>query len=119
MSFLSPLVVMLVLAAAQDDSSRPARDWIEKLRSQNAQEREAATRRLRDLGTSALPDLEKASKDADPEVAARASFLARLIGVRSTLTPRFLAVMTGVDERIARGATHAWKEAFEEGFAKK
>jgi len=63
-------LVFLLCLALQD---RSATDWIEQLRSDEAGKREEAARGLLDLGQKAVPDLERALKDKDPEVSRRAA----------------------------------------------
>ena len=71
------LVTALVLGC-QEDASK----WIEKLRSEQVEERERASAELKKLGNAAIPELEKVSGDRDVEVAARARTLIRMIRFR-------------------------------------
>ncbi len=89
-----------------------ARELVERLRSDEIEQREEAARRLRDLGEGARADLEKASGDPDPEVAGRARHVLRLIEVRGRLTPNLMNAMHCVDERLAAGEGRHWTQAF-------
>src|SRR2546426_340867 len=68
-------LLLSLLLFAQDESSRQARQLIEKLRSETIEERDEAARKLRELGSGAEEELEKATRDKDPEVAGRARTL--------------------------------------------
>jgi HEAT repeat protein len=106
------LVFLVQVGAAQDASRDDASALVEKLRSDAPQTREAAARKLKDLGRAALPALEKASKDADAEVAASAAQILRVIRLRETFGPRLLAAVPGIDERLAAGPGPAWTAEF-------
>jgi hypothetical protein len=68
-------LIWLLLAMGQDNASKQARTFIEKLRSDSVEDRDEAETRLKELGPAAVQELEKATKDKDPEVAARADAL--------------------------------------------
>jgi hypothetical protein len=78
-------IVVLVLAASVAAAPEPQRDareitqLVEKLGSEDFAEREAATKRLDELGAPALDDLRAACRSEDPEVADRAKDLVRKI----------------------------------------
>ena len=74
---------------------------MEKLRSDDIKEREAAMRQLKELGRAAVPELEKAAKDPETEVAGRARFLLRLFAVRDLITPGLKKAMPGIEEQLA------------------
>lgn len=77
-----PILVALTfcaILAPQDGTSRLVRELVEKLRSDGVEEREEAAERLGALGRSALPELQRATRDRDPEVAARAGDILRRI----------------------------------------
>ncbi len=87
-----------------------AREWVEKLRSEKVEERDDAVRRLKEIGRPAAPELEKAAKDPDPEVAGRARKLLNLFAVRERLTPRLCAAMPGIEDRLGDGNDRTWAE---------
>lgn len=64
-------VLFITLLALQEPADEIAR-WIRQLRSENPAQREEAAERLRKIGPRAVPQLEKAAKDSDAEVAGRA-----------------------------------------------
>lgn len=99
--------LLLVLALAQAD---PARDLVERLRSEKIEDREDAFRRLKELGRAAAAELGKAAADRDPEVAGRARKLLHLMVAREHLTPRLRAAMPGIEERLADGNDRTWVE---------
>jgi hypothetical protein len=87
-----PLVVLLALAApVPSPGAREAVTLVEKLGSADFVEREAATKRLDELGAAALEELRAASKSENPETARRAQELVRKIERRvsndKTLAP--------------------------------
>lgn len=102
-----PALAVLLLVAAQAD-------LVEKLRSDKVEERDEAETKLKELGRAALPELEKAAKSADPELAARARRLLQVIPVRVRLTPRLLKRFPGLDERLSAADDPAWTAFFRE-----
>jgi HEAT repeat protein len=105
-----PLLACL-LAGAQEDAARLARDLVEKLGSDSIEERERAAERLRGLGTVAIPELERGSRHADPEIANRAARLLRIAGL-PRLTDRLSAAVPGLEERLLDGGEAAWTQVF-------
>jgi HEAT repeat protein len=95
--------------ALQSDSTLQARDLIEKLHSGKIEERDEATRKLKELGKDALPELEKATRDGDSEVAGRAKYLLEVIALRGTLSPTLRKVLPGLEDRLALGG-HTWTQ---------
>jgi HEAT repeat protein len=108
---LHVLLALVLPMASQDESGAQIRALLEKLRSDSAAEREAATRSLKQVGRAALPALEEASRDRDPEVAARAQRLRRAIDVLVTLPASVFKAIPGIEDRLA-GSDHAWTVTF-------
>ena len=77
----------LLLLIPSTGSSQDAEKLIEELRSDSIVVRDDAAGALVDLGTAAIPALEKAAKDPDREVASRARTLIRRIRISVRLTP--------------------------------
>jgi HEAT repeat protein len=98
----------------QADPARQARELVEKLRSDKMEEREAATRKLKELGDDAGATLESAAQDRDPEVASRVRSLLRPIHLRRTLPAAILRQMGDVVDRLASEDPHAWTEVFQD-----
>lgn len=74
-----PAVAVSSAGDAEDDVRRIV-GWIDALGSADYHEREAATTHLIRAGSAALPYLEAAARDADPERARRASHLLKVVG---------------------------------------
>lgn len=102
----------LALLGAQDDVSGKARDLVEKLQSERIEERDEAARTLKAMGKGALPELERAAKNSDPETAARARQLLQVVKLRDRLSADLLAALPGVEDRLASPHPRAWVEAF-------
>jgi len=96
----------------QDPSSPDVRELIRELRSTSPQKRDEAFARLRDLGGAAASELEKAARDTDPEVAARARTLLRRLEIRSGLPDRLRQIVPGVEDRLVAGGDRACTELF-------
>jgi HEAT repeat protein len=88
------------------------KELIDKLRSDRVEERDAASSALKKLDPSAIPLLEAAAKDPDPEVARRAGLAIRIILLRGTLTPGLKNHSPGIEERLAAGTDAAYTAAF-------
>lgn len=73
--------MMLILAVLllQDDAAKQVAEQIEKLRSDQIEERDAAAKKLREIGKPAVEPLKKAASDDDKEFALRAKRLLELI----------------------------------------
>lgn len=85
-------------------------DLIERLGSDRVEERDEATRRLKERGPAALPELSLRAADPDPEVRARVRRLCLVIEIRGALGPKILERMPGIDERLAEGD---WTQALD------
>jgi HEAT repeat protein len=103
------LVVLALLSPRQDESTQKL---VEQLKSDQVDERDQAGRAIEALGRKAAPALEKAARDADVDLAARARFLLRLIDLRETLSPRLRKADPGIERRLATGDDAAWTRAF-------
>jgi HEAT repeat protein len=95
MVWLSRLLLAITIFI-QDDPAK----LIEKLRSDSVEEREEAAKRLADIGRAAFPVLEKAVKDPDREVAARAVRIRRVIDLREALSPELRKRYLGIEGRL-------------------
>jgi HEAT repeat protein len=89
---------------------------IRKLGSDLPNEREDAASKLKSLGESAVSALEKATKNADSEIAQRSSRVLRAIRLRKTLSPRLLRAMPGVEDALAGEDARAWTRVFLSAF---
>jgi HEAT repeat protein len=108
---MTTLVVLCGLSLfAQEDAGK----LVEQLRSEQAETRRAAKRKLQDLGKAARPALEKAAADRDPEVSATAKELLQILSVSERLTTALKATMPGVEGRLATGKDAVWTEVFVE-----
>src|SRR5438552_6992255 len=116
MAILTALTLW-ALVASQEDPARQAQDFVEKLRSDQIEERDEAARNLKRLGKTAHEALERAQKDSDPEMASRARQLLRVIALMEELTPSLLREMQGIEERLAFGGEEEWMEAIREADA--
>src|SRR5579863_5191308 len=102
-----------IFSSAQDDSRRQdeePRIFIEQLKSDEPPKREAAYLKLKALGASARPELEKASESSDRNLAQVAKKLLRILSLRDTLPPRLKNAFPGIEEKIVEGG-HACTEA--------
>src|SRR6476646_8421631 len=106
---LHSLTVLVLLCFPQDSASKEAGALIEKLRSGRVEERVQATERLKEMGKAALPELEKAREDKDPEVAKRVLHLIQVAALREKLSPNLLKFNPRLEDRLAEGG-HAWTE---------
>jgi HEAT repeat protein len=106
------LVVSVALQGPGPESPQDPKELLEKLRSENIDERETAARRLKELGVAALPVLEAAAKDPDSEVAERARLLLRIIEIRMRLSPDLRRQHPGLEDRLAGSNPRVWTETY-------
>jgi len=91
---------LLILMLVQGDR---ARELIERLRSDDADQRNQATLALKKLGKEAVPRLEIAARDPDLEVASRARSALNAIAFLGRIPSRFSAAFPGVEDRLMVG----------------
>jgi hypothetical protein len=91
MRFLAVLILPALLAA--QEPSPTVEQLIELLRSPKVDERNRAQQQLALRESEALPALEKAARDVDPEVSARARKLLETIPLLQKLTPTLKRAM--------------------------
>jgi len=101
--------MLLLLLVLQADSPR---ELVEKLRSDRVEERDDAARKLKAMGPSAAPELERAMKDADSELALRAKVVHQWIRIDGTFTPAIKKAHPGLIDRLSQGDAHTWTEVF-------
>ncbi|HVE41925.1 MAG TPA: HEAT repeat domain-containing protein [Planctomycetota bacterium] len=100
-------LLIVLLLPGQDDPAQ----LIEGLRAPKVEDRIQAEQNLKKLGKKAVPALELARKDSDPEVSQRAERLLKIIPVLERLTPNLMQEIPGIEDRLALGMPHAWTEA--------
>jgi len=110
MRFLAALILPALLAP--QEPSPTVEQLIELLRSPKVDERNRAQQQLALRESESLPALEKAARDADPEVSTRARGLLETIPLFQKLTPTLKRAMPALRERLASGTPHTWTEAF-------
>ena len=88
-----------------DDRRKEAVGLIPKLGSDDFDEREEATKRLKAIGLAALPELAKAAEDPDPEIRRRGEVV--LASLDSEARPVLLAVLRVVRRQRTPGAAPA------------
>jgi peptidyl-prolyl cis-trans isomerase A (cyclophilin A) len=83
MKRVMPLLLLPLLFAgllqAQEDVVRAVREQLRKLRSDEVAERDAAQKKLQDIGLPAMQELLKAAQDSDPDYSSRAGALLKAI----------------------------------------
>src|SRR5437879_1994780 len=104
--------LLVLLHCRQDDPSKRAKLLAEKLRSDNVEERDAASRTLKKMGQEAVAALSLLKSDPDVEVAERAHQLLRVLRILDVLSPGILKSMPGVEERLAQGPERVWVDVF-------
>ena len=108
------ILLAVLLSLSQDDADRRAHELVERLRSDKIDEREEAARALRAMGRPAFAAVEKALRDPDAEVAARAAQIFPILKLAHRLSPRLIRDLPRELERVAEGKPYAWTEAFVE-----
>jgi HEAT repeat protein len=114
MALRTAALLLIALGAPQDDP----RTLIEQLRSDRAEQRDEAARKLQALGKAAAPALEAAAKDRDSEVASRARQLLRRLSIREMLPRALREGMPNVEDRLVSDGDRAWAEVFMEVWEK-
>ena len=84
---------------------------VDKLRSERIEERDEAMRQLRAMGRAAAPEIEKASKDDDAEVVARARRLLRIFELEEAAPASLKKAFPGIADRLAE-VDSSWTRAF-------
>src|SRR5476649_1028519 len=83
MNRLIPFLLLPLLFAgllqAQEDVARTVREQLRKLRSDQVDERNAAQKKLQEIGLPAMPELLKAAQDSDADYSSRAGALLKAI----------------------------------------
>jgi HEAT repeat protein len=97
------LVALIVAVALPPQDAADIRRLVQALRADRVEERDDAARKLKLAGKAAVAELEKAAKDADTEVAARARTVLRAIDIRAHVPVALLDARPGSDDRLAAG----------------
>src|SRR5258705_11828955 len=113
MRYMFSILILLV----QDDAAVKTRELIDRLRSENIAVREEATNELKRLGEVAKPELERAAKDPDAELASRAKYLLRRLHLSAKLTSNLLKAVPEAADRLAGGDGSAWTEVLQQATA--
>jgi len=108
MALRTAALLLIALGLPQDDP----KTLIEQLRSDRAEQRDEAARKLQALGKAAAPALEAAAKDPDSEVSSRARQLLRRLSIRDLLPRVLQETMPKVEDRLVTGGDRAWAELF-------
>ncbi len=103
------IALAMVLSLTLQDG---AREWVERLRSDSLEERDDAAARLRKLGRAAIPELEKAARDADGDFATRAKGVIEAIRVAESLSKTLRKAFPAVEERLATPDDAVWTRTF-------
>jgi HEAT repeat protein len=107
------LVIPLVFLVPEHFQANPdLADLVRRLGSESVEERNQAKRLLKEAGRAAVPALERAAKDRDAEVAARAQELLRVLKISETISPVLRREFPGVEERLAAGGDTPWTRVF-------
>src|SRR5437016_55020 len=110
-----PSLLNLILFAAvlrQVEPTQQDHDLVNKLRSAQAVEREAAYQEIKKVGPRIIPLLEEATKDRDSELSLRASRLIRVIRLDDEIGPKLRSRFPQLAERVYDLGTQEWTAAF-------
>jgi len=110
MKLLTLFIFLKAFQLPQDD--RSVLELVEKLRSDRIEEREIAEHKLQQLGSKALPALERATRNPDTEMAQRARDVIRTISVIQKLTPTLFKTIPGIAKRLSSDDDHTWTALF-------
>src|SRR5262252_61752 len=105
-------MALLWIALAWTQALQDPAELIEKLGSDRIEVREAATRRLIELGDAAAPALKALAGDPDAEKAARARRLLDHLAALASLSPELRKARPGIERRLSPEADHSWTEEF-------
>ncbi len=100
-----------LLALLLDAQGSP-RELVERLRSDSVEERQEVEQRLIALGRAAAPELERAARDPDRELAERARLLLRILDLDARLSPALKKSIPGIERRLAAGGDAAFTRIF-------
>jgi HEAT repeat protein len=85
---------------------------IEQLQAERVQDRNAAQKQLAALGRAAVPELERAARSPDLELARRASTLLRQIALQEHLSPAVVTAVPNAAELLASGTDQTYAQVF-------
>src|SRR5258708_7992837 len=110
---ITVLACVLTLLPAPQETRLKDESLTNQLRSSKTEDRERAERslKLRD-GKEVIAALEKAARDPDAEVAARARSILEALPYLRALTPNLMVSFPAAREMLARNLQHAWTEVF-------
>jgi HEAT repeat protein len=90
---------------------------LNQLRSEDAEARNTARRKLKEAGPLARPELERGVSDPDLNMSATCKELLRVLATMEKLSPALRTGLPGVEERLAVGGNAEWTQAFLEARA--
>lgn len=115
-----PTIAALLLCAfehTQDDSAHQAREFVEKLRSDNIEERQEAARKLKELGRAAVPEVQRVAQAEDSEVALRAGEILHWVKIDTALAPALKRAIPDAVDRLAQGQGYDWTKLLVQALA--
>lgn len=116
-TLLAAAILLPFLRGGWTEPAQDVQDLVQQLRSEKADVRSEARRKLKEAGRSAQPMLERATRDADPDVASTAKELLRILPMMEKLSPALRTAIPGVEERLVLGGREEWTNAFLEALA--